>query len=224
MVKQWDATLDGKTRDSHRMVDGEIRELNEKFSNGLMYPGDPSGGAAEVVNCRCALLQRVKWNLGKEELNTLKKRAEYFGLDKTKNFEEYKGKYLKAVEKLGENSKIESDIEIHKSVGAKFNNYAVRLPDGSEVPFTEGTRITNIKTIAGKGRERQIDMVDLLVDEYGGSAEEWQKKKGIGYVDYEGESYKTEVHWYEEPTAGRHNFKVKSYNGEWIIDEEYEKN
>ncbi len=224
VVKQWDATLDGKTRDSHRMVDGEIRELNEKFSNGLMYPGDPSGGAAEVVNCRCALLQRAKWNLGEEELNTLKKRAEYFGLDKTKNFEEYKGKYLKAVEKLGENSKIESDIEIHKSVGAKFNNYAVRLPDGSEVPFTEGTRITNIKTIAGKGRERQIDMVDLLVDEYGGSAEEWQKKKGIGYVDYEGESYKTEVHWYEEPTAGRHNFKVKSYNGEWIIDEEYEKN
>ncbi len=224
VVKQWDATLDGKTRDSHRMVDGEIRELNEKFSNGLMYPGDPSGGAAEVVNCRCALLQRAKWNVGEEELNTLKKRAEYFGLDKTKNFEEYKGKYLKAVEKLGENSKIESDIEIHKSVGAKFNNYAVRLPDGSEVPFTEGTRITNIKTIAGKGRERQIDMVDLLVDEYGGSAEEWQKKKGIGYVDYEGESYKTEVHWYEEPTAGRHNFKVKSYNGEWIIDEEYEKN
>lgn len=49
---------------------------------------------------------------------------------------------------------------------------------------------------------------------------EWQKKKGFGYLDYEGESYKAEVHWYEEPTAGKHKFKAKSYNGEWIIDEE----
>ena len=61
VVKQWDSTLDGATRESHVAVDGQIRELNEKFSNGLMYPGDPSGGAAEVINCRCALLQRARW-------------------------------------------------------------------------------------------------------------------------------------------------------------------
>lgn len=66
VVKQWDATLDGRTRDSHAQVDGEIRELDKPFSNGLMYPGDPSGGAAEVINCRCALLQRAKWALGGE--------------------------------------------------------------------------------------------------------------------------------------------------------------
>ena len=98
VVKQWDATLDGRTRDSHRRVDGEIRELDEKFSNGLMFPGDPSGGAAEVVNCRCTSNTRARWALGEEELQTLKDRAEYFGLDKTKNFEEYKQKYLKASE------------------------------------------------------------------------------------------------------------------------------
>lgn len=96
VVKQWDAALDGRTRDSHRRVDGEIRELDEKFSNGLMFPGDPSGGAAEVVNCRCTSNTRARWALGEEELQTLKDRAEYFGLDKTKNFEEYKEKYLKA--------------------------------------------------------------------------------------------------------------------------------
>lgn len=38
VVKQWDATLDVKTRTSHVQVDGEIRELDEKFSNGLMFP------------------------------------------------------------------------------------------------------------------------------------------------------------------------------------------
>ena len=94
VVKQWDATLDTRTRDSHQAVDGEIRELDKPFSNGLMFPGDPSGGAAEVVNCRCALLQRAKWNLDEDELQTLKERAEYFGLDKSKNFDDYKKKYL----------------------------------------------------------------------------------------------------------------------------------
>jgi hypothetical protein len=63
VLKQWDATLDAKTRESHQQVDGEVRELDDKFSNGLMFPGDPSGGAAEVVNCRCALLQRARWAL-----------------------------------------------------------------------------------------------------------------------------------------------------------------
>ncbi len=98
VVKQWDATLDGKTRDSHRRVDGEIRELDEKFSNGLMYPGDPSGGAAEVVNCRCASLTRARWALDEGELEELKKRAEFFGLDKTENFEDFKTKYLDAAD------------------------------------------------------------------------------------------------------------------------------
>ena len=98
VVKSWDAALDGRTRDSHRQVDGEIRELDEKFSNGMMYPSDPAGGAAEVVNCRCALLQRAKWALDDDELQTLKDRAAYYGLDKTNNFEDFKSKYLKAVE------------------------------------------------------------------------------------------------------------------------------
>lgn len=107
IVKQWDATLDGKTRASHKKVDGEIRELGENrkdeepFSNGLMFPGDPKGDASEVINCRCALLQRARWALDEDELETLKKRAEYFGLDKTDNFDDYKKKYLKAVEYEG---------------------------------------------------------------------------------------------------------------------------
>ena len=114
VVKQWDAALDGRTRDSHRQVDGEIRENNERFSNGLRYPGDPHGAAAEVVNCRCVALTRARWALDEDELQTLKDRAEYFGLDKTENFEDYKKKYLKAAENLtdtGESGKISSNTQ-----------------------------------------------------------------------------------------------------------------
>ena len=98
VLKQWDATLDGKTRESHRRVDGELRELDEKFSNGLMHPSDSSGGAAEVVNCRCALLQRARWALDDDELETLKQRAAYFGLDKADNFNDFQKKFAKGAE------------------------------------------------------------------------------------------------------------------------------
>lgn len=66
VAKQWDATLDGKTRPSHRRVDGEIKDLDERFSNGLEFPGDPAGTAKEVINCRCAYLQRARWALDGE--------------------------------------------------------------------------------------------------------------------------------------------------------------
>lgn len=100
VVKQWDAALDKRTRPSHAQVDGEIREIDEKFSNGLMYPGDPHGSAAEVINCRCTSDTRAKWALDETELQTLKERAEYFGLDKSESFEDFKKKYLKAAEEI----------------------------------------------------------------------------------------------------------------------------
>lgn len=100
VVKQWDSTLDDRTRESHTKVDGEIRELDEPFSNGLDFPGSPNGKAGEVVNCRCALLQRAKWALDEGELQTLQDRAKYFKLDKSKQFKDFKNKYLNATERM----------------------------------------------------------------------------------------------------------------------------
>lgn len=54
-IKIWVAVMDGATRDSHAAIDGEERPLDMAFSNGLMYPGDPAGSAAEVINCRCSV-------------------------------------------------------------------------------------------------------------------------------------------------------------------------
>ncbi len=57
--------------------------------------GMDRGDAPEMdINCRCCMLQRAVWALDEAELETLKERAEYFGLDKAETFEEFKGKYL----------------------------------------------------------------------------------------------------------------------------------
>lgn len=54
--KQWMATLDSRTRDSHASLDGETVDVDEEFSNGLEYPGDFGGDPREVYNCRCTLI------------------------------------------------------------------------------------------------------------------------------------------------------------------------
>jgi uncharacterized protein with gpF-like domain len=56
LVKMWVSVEDGRTRDTHVEANGQIRELEETFDVGdeeLYYPGDPSGEAGEVINCRC---------------------------------------------------------------------------------------------------------------------------------------------------------------------------
>lgn len=49
--QQWVATLDGRTRDSHIDMDGEVIEIGGEFSNGCRFPGDPQGPGREVWNC-----------------------------------------------------------------------------------------------------------------------------------------------------------------------------
>ncbi len=54
--KAWMATLDNRTRDSHVELDGQEQEIDDEFTNGLMFPGDPEGEPAEVYNCRCRMV------------------------------------------------------------------------------------------------------------------------------------------------------------------------
>lgn len=101
VVKQWDATLDMKTRDSHARLDGQIREVDEPFEidgKEAMYPGD-FGDPAEDCNCRCVALTRARKALDADELQTMQERAAFFKLDKTKNFADFKTKYLEAIQK-----------------------------------------------------------------------------------------------------------------------------
>ena len=51
--KTWCSAADERVRDSHLDMDGETIGINELFSNGLEYPGDPNGPSFETILCRC---------------------------------------------------------------------------------------------------------------------------------------------------------------------------
>lgn len=115
IVKQWDATLDSRTRPEHREADGQIMELDEPFDVGgekMQAPG-VGGSARNVCNCRCCLLQRAKWALDDDELKTLQERAAFFGLDKTQSFNDFKQKYLKLPDNADTMNVKEYDVLAH---------------------------------------------------------------------------------------------------------------
>ena len=59
MMKRWAANNDDRTRPSHYAVSGIEIGIDDTFSVAgklMKYTGDPSGGAAEVINCRCVTI------------------------------------------------------------------------------------------------------------------------------------------------------------------------
>lgn len=67
--KEWIATLDDRTRDSHIAMDGQIADIDMTFevpndvdggTDAMLYPSDPNGSAGNVCNCRCSIAPVVK--------------------------------------------------------------------------------------------------------------------------------------------------------------------
>ena len=56
--QEWISTRDSRARPSHAAADGQVRAIGEPFEVGgatMAYPGDPSAGAKNTVNCRCTV-------------------------------------------------------------------------------------------------------------------------------------------------------------------------
>lgn len=99
VVKQWDCTLDGKTRPEHSQLDGQIRELDEMFETSG-YSGSAPGQFGDPYmdcNCRCCLLQRARWAV-KGEASYQKWNNETGGFIECTGYEDFKQKYLKAAQ------------------------------------------------------------------------------------------------------------------------------
>lgn len=156
VVKQWDSTLDGKTRSSHVAVDGQIRELDEKFSNGLMFPGDPSGGAAEVIHCRCALLQRARWAVkgGFTKMNNFTKQLETF--DSPEDYAEFKKgffskenkRYMNYVQEMEGKYKTKDFRKVLDKMDTREYNHYSKL--------TESNPMFNKKSLTNNGKNDKM--------------------------------------------------------------------
>lgn len=110
LVKQWNAIRDGKTRDAHRALHNQTRELDEPFEidgEEAMHPHD-FGVAALDCNCRCTMLTLAKASLDADTLKQMQEDAHTHGLmvkdskelghAQAKNIAEFKKRYLKAAE------------------------------------------------------------------------------------------------------------------------------
>ena len=71
MEKRWITARDEKVRDTHRQAEAQgAIPFDSSFSVGqsqMKRPGDPAGGASEVINCRCRIVTLPK----KETLDNL---------------------------------------------------------------------------------------------------------------------------------------------------------
>lgn len=53
-ARVWGATDDARTRPDHVELDGErVAGATQRYSNGLLHPGEPGAPARQVINCRC---------------------------------------------------------------------------------------------------------------------------------------------------------------------------
>lgn len=125
IVKQWDSTIDRRTRSSHVALDGQLREINQPFKspktgNTAMYPGG-FGIANEDIRCRCVVLQRARWALDKSELD--KHVGNLDGMTE-RQLDELATKFGVSKEELikKSNGVIESDGSINHRIRAKNYN------------------------------------------------------------------------------------------------------
>lgn len=181
VVKQWDASLDGDTRPTHRHLDGQIRELDEPFEmdgKSAMYPGD-FGDPAEDCNCRCQSLQRAKWALDESELQTLKDRAEFFWLDKTENFADFKKKYLPAAEKPLENLTKSGKMVLGENGFQFFANKGISKQTTQHLvkSISSWERNSELHKLKIADPAKYDDGWDLKTDEHkAGLLKHWQKE------------------------------------------------
>ena len=60
--KVWMAAIDARTREAHRLLDGQEQDIDDPFDSELgpiMYPGDVEADPANPYNCRCSLTYKV---------------------------------------------------------------------------------------------------------------------------------------------------------------------
>lgn len=174
VVKQWDASLDGRTRDTHRLLDGQIRELDEPFEvagKKAMYPG-AFGDPAEDCNCRCALLQRARWALDRN----ITKWANGEGLVeiKAKDYQSFKNEYFK---KVDEAKRVRQNVPKIKPEVVELQKYNVDgttyIVDGKHVILDSTAHEKEVAKLLSAKLGKRVNIVPRVVSPQGVSTPDY---------------------------------------------------
>jgi len=138
--KEWRSAHDKRVRTSHIYMDGEIAPLDEKFSNGLMYPGDKSGKIREWINCRCSVMPYLgptdnittpigqRFGVDEHNVNQLLKEHTGGALD----WEQYKQVLQgKTIEQIGIILQSKRQEEIYEEPSAEFTKWIDYIREGN---------------------------------------------------------------------------------------------
>jgi len=86
--RRWQAAEDERTRETHRIADGQTVALSEPFIVGgasLDFPGDPAGPPGEIINCRCTTITLIDVDAlsGPASTNTLTLNAAAYQIEES---------------------------------------------------------------------------------------------------------------------------------------------
>ena len=198
--KVWVATLDERTRASHRVMDGQIVEVNEEF----IMPGDIkalapglSGSASGDINCRCIIRAEVAG------YSPQARRSREDGIIPQQTYQQWaKAKGIKFDDRMADEVKklLEARGQVpNEDISADSNRYGQQYKDAAFWFKERATADKELrkqtgelwKTLSAEEREAlcaytgNSGKFNRPLRGYEGS---WQNYKGIGQVDldYEG--------------------------------------
>lgn len=164
MEKEWMSAEDNRVRESHAHLNGVHVPNSKKFPNGLRYPGDPEGRAAEVYNCRCTL---VSWFPELNEKRTKNTVESY------RKWEEEKRVFKKTEEDsifvYGDRKMLMSEkqkIKVLKSAEDELSLYGYKL-EGFDRYDGDAETIENIVSALKDMGEKYPEIASKLTVKYG---------------------------------------------------------
>lgn len=167
LVKQWSSALDARTRPHHIALHGQVRELDEGFEIAGRIGSAPChfGIASEDCNCRCRANTVPRWAVDDDAKRLpLKDDANYVDID-ADGYEEFKGKYLDELKRLGERTgsgaeAVDVDIPMPETNGGDGKMYQPEKIGGKALTFGEKSGILSYSI-----KDRIINMYNS--SEYG---------------------------------------------------------
>lgn len=149
MQQVWLATLDGRTRHEHRLLDGQKREVGQPFEvDGykLKHPGDPTAPAYLVYNCRCTVIAAVEGTKIAEGIEGLERKSKLGEM----SYEEWKR----------EKEKKKQEPEFHVVQGKDISVTWKRRPDQYDFEIED---VIAAQGFDGLPRIVNVDEFDRLV-------------------------------------------------------------